>query len=73
MALVETGKDEEKRDHPGCLDDLYQHCLQPDSPFHHISLISLKSSIWNMDVLIYLLNLLNFQVKSLKIKKNNEC
>ena len=69
MAFMITGnEDEEKQDYPVSLYDLYQHCLKSESCYHYVSLITLKSTVWNLDIFIFLLCLLDFQVNIMMFK-----
>ncbi|KAG5310073.1 BROMI protein, partial [Acromyrmex insinuator] len=56
----ESDNDEEK-DYPSNLFELLQAALDEDSIYHYLALLSLNTIIWNLDVCVYLLNLLNFQ------------
>jgi len=57
----ELDNDEEK-DYPSNLFELLQAAIDKDSTYHHLALLSLNTVIWNLDVCVYLLNSLNFQV-----------
>lgn len=57
----ELDNDEEK-DYPSNLFELLQAVIDKDSTYHHLALLSLNTVIWNLDVCVYLLNSLNFQV-----------
>lgn len=61
MANDESDNDEEK-DCPSNLSELLQTALNEDSSYHHLGLLSLSTVIWNLDIHVYLMNLLNFQV-----------
>lgn len=56
-------EDEEEKKYITNLYELFQHFINVDSVYHHLGLLSLKVIIWNLDIYIYLINLLDFQVK----------
>lgn len=64
--MINDGEDksEEDREYVSNLHELFQAFLNVDSPYHHLGLLSLKVLIWNLDIYLYLLNLLDFQVNS---------
>ncbi|XP_011062266.1 PREDICTED: protein broad-minded-like [Acromyrmex echinatior] len=66
----ESDNDEEK-DYPSNLFELLQAALDEDSIYHYLALLSLNTIIWNLDVCVYLLNLLNFQEALLDIQKSS--
>lgn len=53
---------DEEKDYPSNLLELLQAAIDRDSTYHHLALLSLNTVIWNLDVCVYLLNSLNFQV-----------
>jgi len=57
----ELDDDEEKEYLPN-LSELLQATTNEHSSYHHLGLLSLNAVIWNLDIYVYLLNLLNFQV-----------
>ncbi|KYM89657.1 Protein broad-minded [Atta colombica] len=66
----ESNNDKEK-DYPSNLFELLQAAIDEDSIYHYLALLSLNTIIWNLDVCVYLLNLLNFQEALLDIQKSS--
>lgn len=62
MTNDESDDEEEERDYPSNLSELLQAAVNEDSSYHHLGLLSLNTVIWNLDIYVYLLNSLNFQV-----------
>lgn len=60
----------EEKDYPSNLSELLQTALNENSRYHHLSLLSLNTVIWNIDICVYLINSLNFQVICLTRDKN---
>lgn len=60
----------EEKDYPSNLSELLQAALNEDSRYHHLGLLSLNVVIWNIDIYVYLINLLNFQVIYFTCDKN---
>lgn len=60
----------EEKDYPSNLSELLQAALNENSRYHHLSLLSLNTVIWNIDICVYLINSLNFQVICLTRDKN---
>ncbi|XP_015119106.1 protein broad-minded isoform X2 [Diachasma alloeum] len=56
--------------YPRNLCQLFNHAITIDSSFHYISLLSLETVIWNLDILIYLLNRYNLQSKLLQLQES---
>ena len=54
---------EEEDESPTNLQEFFQHFINIDSAFHYLGLMGLKNILWNLDIYVYLLNLLDFQVK----------
>lgn len=79
MVNDESDNDEEK-DYPSNLSELLQTAVNEDSTCHHLGLLSLNTVIWNLDVQVYLINSLNFQVirhkyaaRNITTRDNNRC
>ncbi|XP_032690009.1 protein broad-minded-like isoform X2 [Odontomachus brunneus] len=70
MVNDESNNDEEK-DCPSNLSELLQTAINEDSSYHHLGLLSLSTVIWNLDIHVYLVNLLNFQEILLNIQKDS--
>jgi hypothetical protein len=61
--MREIRNNEEKENKcPSNLHELLQTVTNIDSLYHHLGLLSFKVILWNLDIYIYLLNLLDFQV-----------
>lgn len=60
----------EEKDYPSNLFELLQAVLNEDSRYHHLGLLSLNVVIWNIDICVYLINSLNFQVIYFTCDKN---
>lgn len=60
----------EEKDYPSNLYELLQAALNEDSRYHHLGLLSLNVVIWNIDIYVYLINSLNFQVIYITCDKN---
>ncbi|KAL7287734.1 hypothetical protein TKK_0018119 [Trichogramma kaykai] len=60
---------EDGQDDPTNLYEFFQHFMEIDSVYHQLGLMSLKTIIWNLDLYLYMLNLLNFQEKLLKYQE----
>lgn len=52
---------------PYNLTELMQCSIKFDSIYHYLGLLSLNTTIWNLDIYIYLIEKLNFQVTSYDI------
>ncbi|KAL6441303.1 hypothetical protein ACFW04_003514 [Cataglyphis niger] len=61
----------EEKDYPSNLSELLQTALNENSRYHHLSLLSLNTVIWNIDICVYLINSLNFQIALLNIQKES--
>ncbi|KMQ95913.1 transmembrane protein [Lasius niger] len=61
----------EEKDYPSNLFELLQAVLNEDSRYHHLGLLSLNVVIWNIDICVYLINSLNFQIALLNIQKES--
>lgn len=70
--MVHSNRTDSKEEncHPIDLYELLQHSVNFDSPYHYLGLLSLNAVIWNLDVYIYLQNVLSFQDKLLKLQNN---
>ena len=55
-------KPEDENTYPLNLNELIQHSINSDSQYHYLSLLSLRTIIWNLDIFIYLSNFLNIEV-----------
>lgn len=73
MANDELDNDEEK-DYPSNLSELLQTAVIEDSSYHHLGLLSLNAVIWNLDIQVYLVTSLNFQVISqIRCRRKTYC
>jgi len=54
--------DDEEKEYLPNLSELLQAATKEHSTYHHLGLLSLNAVIWNLDIYVYLLNSLNFQV-----------
>lgn len=52
----------EEHNYPLNLSELLNDSINPDSNYHYLGLLSLDIVIWNLNICLYLLELLNFQV-----------
>lgn len=53
---------DDEKDYLSNLFELLQAAINEDSSYHHLGLLSLNAVIWNLDIYVYLVNSLNFQV-----------
>ncbi|KAF3430761.1 LOW QUALITY PROTEIN: hypothetical protein E2986_00218 [Frieseomelitta varia] len=53
----------EEHNYPLNLSELFNDSINPDSNYHYLGLLSLDIVIWNLNICLYLLELLNFQNK----------
>lgn len=61
--------DDEEKDYLSNLSELLQAATNEDSSYHHLGLLSLNAVIWNLDIYVYLLNSLNFEVILINIRR----
>lgn len=54
--------DNEEKDYLANLSELLLAAINENSDYHHLGLLSLNTVIWNLDIFVYLMNSLNFQV-----------
>ncbi|XP_063979740.1 protein broad-minded-like [Diachasmimorpha longicaudata] len=66
--MLDEDSADENSSYPRNLCQLFNHALTIDSTFHYISLLSLETVVWNLDILIYLLNRYNLQSKFLELQ-----
>ncbi|CAK9810663.1 Protein broad-minded [Anthophora quadrimaculata] len=51
----------EEHNYPLNLRELFNNSINPESNYHYLGLLSLDSVIWNLNICIYLIELLDFQ------------
>ncbi|XP_011298028.1 protein broad-minded-like [Fopius arisanus] len=68
--MMEEDSTEDTAGYPRNLGQLFKHSITIDSPFHYISLLSLETVIWNLDVLIYLMTRYDLQLKLLELQES---
>ncbi|XP_011498463.1 PREDICTED: protein broad-minded-like [Ceratosolen solmsi marchali] len=66
-------KEEKENKHPSNLYEFFQNIINVDSSYHHLGLLTLKNILWNLDIYIYLLSLLDFQNKFLEFQDYEIC
>lgn len=67
-----TNNNSELIDKEECPDNLFEllRCsVNFDSQYHYLGLLLLKTTIWNLDIYIYLLNLINLQVRKIQLNE----
>ncbi|KAJ8675692.1 hypothetical protein QAD02_011478 [Eretmocerus hayati] len=47
---------------------VFLNFLDVNSPYHHLGLLSLKAVYWNLDIYVYLINLLDFKERLLELQ-----
>ncbi|XP_012273633.1 protein broad-minded isoform X2 [Orussus abietinus] len=70
MAFLVNSGDSDETEYPKDLFQLLQHSLDFDSTYHYLALRTLNEVIWNLDIHIYLENMLDFQSELLTLQKN---
>ncbi|OXU24362.1 hypothetical protein TSAR_016811 [Trichomalopsis sarcophagae] len=69
MTSANEASQEDSGEYLTNLYELFQHFIDIDSQYHHLGLLSLKVIIWNLDIYVYLINLLDFQNEMLKFQE----
>ncbi|XP_014204749.1 protein broad-minded-like [Copidosoma floridanum] len=65
----EGKKPEDENEYVKNLPELFQRFADSDSPYHYLGLSALKILLWNLDVYLFLVNLLDFQQKLLQFQE----
>lgn len=51
-----------EQNYPLNLPELFRDSVNPESNYHYLGLLSLNTVIWNLNIYVYLIELLDFQV-----------
>lgn len=62
MSNVKESYNNEEHNYPLNLSQLFNDLVNRESNYHYLGLLSLNIVIWNLNICLYLLELLNFQV-----------
>lgn len=62
MSNIKESYSNEEHNYPLNLSELFNDSINPESNYHYLGLLSLNIVIWNLNICLYLLELLNFQV-----------
>ncbi|XP_078044991.1 protein broad-minded isoform X1 [Augochlora pura] len=71
MTNVKDTCNSEEQNYPLNLFELFQNAINPDSNYHYLGLLSLMTVIWNLNIRVYLIELLNFQNILLQFQNSN--
>ncbi|XP_076287789.1 protein broad-minded isoform X1 [Lasioglossum baleicum] len=61
----------EEQNYPVNLFELFKNAINPSSTYHYLGLLSLLTVIWNLNIRVYLIELLNFQNILLELQNSN--
>lgn len=62
MTNLKESDNNEEQNYPVNLLELFKSSINSESNYHYLGLLSLNTVIWNLNICLYLLELLNFQV-----------
>ncbi|XP_015438012.1 PREDICTED: protein broad-minded-like [Dufourea novaeangliae] len=57
--------------YPHNLPELFRDTINPESNYHYLGLLSLNTMIWNLNIYVFLIELLDFQSILLKLHNSN--
>ncbi|XP_050576401.1 uncharacterized protein LOC126915612 [Bombus affinis] len=61
MSNIKESYNNEEHNYPLNLSELFNDSINPESNYHYLGLLSLNIVIWNLNICLYLLELLNFK------------
>nr|XP_012148034.1 PREDICTED: uncharacterized protein LOC105663485 isoform X2 [Megachile rotundata] len=71
MSNLNESDSSEEQNYPPNLFELFKSSINPESNYHYLGLLSLNAVIWNLNICLYLLELLNFQNILLELQNSN--
>ncbi|XP_043260718.1 protein broad-minded-like [Colletes gigas] len=71
MTNAKESYSNEEQNYPLNLLELFKNSINPKSNYHYLGLSSLNTVIWNLNIYVYLIELLNFQSILLKLQNLN--